>query len=133
MKKVYLAGQSNQHDPWRAGFKKLPGFDFYDPDIHSDQTSADTYFPQDLSGIAKSDFLVAYPSTKPSEGTWIEIGYFLALNTKRPGERCLKLIIIWPDARELKWALEFVKKAGMVVKTVEEAIAKLQEIAGKEL
>jgi hypothetical protein len=31
MKKVYLAGQSNEHaDNWKEEFKKLPNFEFHD-------------------------------------------------------------------------------------------------------
>jgi nucleoside 2-deoxyribosyltransferase len=89
--KVYLAGQPNKFDSWRSAFKKLSAFDYYDPDNDSDQSSPETFFPQDLTAIKNADILVAYPGLKPSEGTWIEIGYFLALNTKVCGEKCKKL------------------------------------------
>jgi nucleoside 2-deoxyribosyltransferase len=131
--KVYLAGQSNQYDSWRSEFKKLEGFEFYDPDIDSDQSSPETFFPQDLEAIQNADILVANPGTKPSEGTWIEIGYFLALNTKTPGETCKNMIIIWSDDREPKWSIEFVKKAGKVVSSAEEAVKELQKLHGLEV
>ena len=126
--KVYLAGQPNQYDDWRTKFKKLEGFDFYDPDIDSDQSFPETFFPQDLAAVKSADILVANPGTKPSEGTWIEIGYFLALNTKSPGETCKNTIIIWPGDREPRWSIEFVKKAGKVVGSVEEAVKELQKL-----
>ena len=132
MKKVYLAGQPNKYDSWRAGFKNLKGFDFYDPDIDSDQSSPDMFFPQDLKAVSRADFLVANPGVKPSEGTWIEVGYFLACNTRIPGEHCQNMIIIWKEERKLKWSIEFVKKAGFVVNTVEEAVDRLQYIARKK-
>lgn len=128
MKKVYLAGQPNEYDSWRKEFKKLKGFDFYDPDIDSDQSSPDTFFPQDLKAVSKTDYLVANPGTKPSEGTWIEVGYFLALNTRKPGETCKNMIIIWNKER-INWSIEFVKKAGFVVNSVEQAVEKLKEIS----
>lgn len=126
--KVYLAGQPNQYDDWRTEFKKLKGFNFYDPDIDSDQSSPETFFPQDLTAVRKADILVANPGTKPSEGTWIEIGYFLALNTKIPGKTCKNMIIIWRDDREPKWSIEFVKKVGKVVSSVKEAIKELEKL-----
>ena len=132
MKKVYLAGQPDIYDNWRKSFENLNGFNFYNPDTDSDQSSPDTFFSQDLKAISEADFLVANPGVKPSEGTWIEIGYFLALNTSTPGEQCKNMIIIWKEERVLKWSIEFVKKAGFVVSTVEEAIDKLQHIARKK-
>jgi len=132
MKKVYLAGQPNKYDDWRTKFKNLNGFDFYDPDVDSDQSSPDTFFPQDLKAISEADFLVANPGTKPSEGTWIEIGYFLALNARVPGEQCGNLIVVWKEEREPKWSIEFVKMVGFMVSTVEEATDKLQQIAMKK-
>ncbi len=128
MKKVYLAGQPNKYDPWRSAFADLNGFVFYDPDIDSDQSSPDTYFPQDLEAVSSADFLVANVGTKPSEGTWIEIGYFLRLSTKTPGEQSKRMVIIYPDDREPRWSIDFVKKSGLVVPTVEEAVHKLQEL-----
>lgn len=126
--KVYLAGQPNQYDPWRDKFKKLAGFEFYDPDIESDQSSPETFFPQDLIAVSKANILVANPGLKPSEGTWIEIGYFLALKTKCPGETCKNMIIIWKSDREPKWSIEFVKKVGIVVDSVEKAVEELKKL-----
>lgn len=126
--KVYLAGQPNEYDPWRKEFKKLTDFDFYDSDIDSDQSSSNTFFPQDLQAIKNAAILIANPGTKPSEGTWIEIGYFLALNTINPGETCKKMIIIWNDDREPKWSVEFAKKAGILVNSVEKAVAELKKL-----
>ncbi|RJR27904.1 hypothetical protein C4561_01300 [candidate division WWE3 bacterium] len=129
MKKVYLAGQPNEYDNnWKDDFKKLDGFDFYDPEIDSDQTSSETFFPEDLIAVHNSDILVANPSTKPSEATWIEIGYFMATHTEKPGDTCKNMIIIWKDEREPKWSIEFVRKAGFLVSTFEEARSKLQEL-----
>lgn len=125
--KVYLAGQWNEYENnWKEGFKKLDSFEFFDPEVHADQTSADTYFPQDLTGIKNADILVAHPGVVVSEATWIEIGYFYALNTKKPGDFCEKLIIVWKPEREPKWALDFVKKTGFVVDSVEKAKQKLE-------
>ncbi len=130
MKEVYLAGRPNQYDDWRKSFKNIEGFSFYDPDTDSDQSSPDMFFPQDLEAISKADFLIVNPGTAPSEGTWIEVGYFLALNTKIPGDRCKNMIIIW-DKERIDWSIEFVKKAGFVVNTVDEAVKKLQQIGIK--
>ncbi|MFC1710062.1 hypothetical protein ACFL0F_00170 [Patescibacteria group bacterium] len=128
-KKVYLAGQSDEHDNnWKEKFKKLNGFEFHDWELDSDQTSPDTFFPDDLKALSKSDILVANPGNAPSEGTWIEIGYFLARNTKAPGETCKNIIIIWNKDRKPKWSIEFVKKAGIVVSTVKEAINELKKL-----
>ncbi len=129
---VYLAGQSNEYENnWKKDFKLITGIDFYDWEFDSDQTSPETYFPQDLAGIRKSKFLVANPGLAPSEATWVEIGYFYALNTKEPGDFCEKLIIIWKDNRLPKWSIEFVKKTGIVVRSVEEAKEKLLELVKK--
>ena len=128
--KVYLAGQSNEYDHnWRKKFNDLKDFDFYDPNIDSDQSSPETFFPQDLTAIKNSKFMVANPSDKPSEGTWIEIGYFHAQNTKKPGEFCKNLIIIWKKSRKPTWAIEFVKKTGHVVGSVNEAVKQLRQIS----
>lgn len=80
-----------------------------------------------MQAVSDADILIANPGLAPSEGTWIEIGYFLARNNTVPGEKCNNLIIIWDKGR-LDWSIEFVKKAGHVVRTVEEAIKKLREI-----
>ena len=128
MKKVYLAGQPKEYDPWKASLKELEGFDFFDWEIDSDQTSPDTFFPDDLRAVHSSDILVANPGTSPSEATWIEIGYFLATHTDNPGDTCENLIIIWEKDREPRWSIEFVKKAGHIVETVEEAKALLQKL-----
>ena len=128
--KVYLGGQPNEYENnWKELFKKLEGFDFHDWEFDSDQTSPDTFFPDDMNGIKNADILVANPGVAPSEATWIEIGYFYALNTKKPGDFCDKLIIIWQEARQPKWSMDFVNKVGFVVSTFEEAVEKLKEIA----
>ena len=127
MKKVYLAGQPSEYDKWKESFRVVKSFDFYDPEIDSDQSSSETFFPQDLKAVSEADILIANPGLAPSEGTWIEVGYFLALNTKIPGEKCNSLIIIWNKDR-VNWSIEFVKKAGIIVPTVEEAIEKLKEM-----
>lgn len=122
MKKVYLAGQANEYENnWKEEFKKIDGFEFYDWEFQSDQTSPDTFFPDDLKAVDNADILIANPGVAPSEATWIEIGYFLAKKTSVPGETCKNLIIIWKDERQPKWSIEFVKKAGKVVSSLEEA------------
>ncbi len=129
MKKLYLAGQSNEHDNnWKEVFKKIAGFEYHDWEIHSDQTSPDTYFPDDLKGIYSSDILIANPGIAPSEAMWIEVGLFYAKNIKNPGERCNNLIIIWKENRNPQWSIEFVKKAGIVVSTFEDAIIELEKL-----
>ncbi len=132
MKKVYLAGQPKEYDEWRETFKLLDGFEFYDPEIDSDQSSPDLFFPQDLKAVSEADYLVANPGIAPSEGTWIEIGYFIAINTKNPGDKCRNLIIVWNKDRT-NWSIEFVKKAGIIVNTVEEAVLKLQLLSQNEV
>lgn len=128
-KEVYLAGQPNEYDNnWKERFKNLSGFNFYDWEFDSNQTSPDTFYPDDLRAVSKADILVANPGTAPSEATWIEIGYFLALNIKQPGETCKNLIIIWSDKREPRWSIAFVEKAGLVVKTIDEAINELEKL-----
>ena len=126
MKKVYLAGQSNEHrNNWKEDFKKLLGFEYHDWEFDSDQTSPDTYFPDDLRGVKKSDILVANPGIAPSEATFIEIGFFYAHNVEKIGDFCDRLIIIWPEDRK-KWSVDFVKKAGHVVSNEVEALEKLR-------
>ena len=64
--RVYLAGQSNEYENnWKEELKKLNGFEFYDWEFDSDQTSPDTYFPADLKGIKSSDILIANPGVAP--------------------------------------------------------------------
>lgn len=130
--KVYLAGQSNEHENnWKEIFKDIEQCDFHDWEIDSDQTSPDTFFPDDLNAVKSANFIIANPGTAPSEGTWIEIGYFYGNNIKIPGEFCNNLIIVWQESRNPKWSIEFVKKAGHVVTTVEEAKLKLLELIKK--
>lgn len=130
--KVYLAGQSNQQENnWKESFKKLERFDFHDWEFDSDQTSPDTFFPDDMNGIRRANIMIANPGVAPSEGTWIEIGYFYGLHTKKPGNPCNQLIIIWSDNRNPKWSIEFVRKTGIVVTSVEEALDQLEVIAAK--
>lgn len=127
-KKVYLAGQPNEYENnWKETFKKVSGFDFYDWEFDSDQTSPDTFFPDDLKAVECADILVANPGIAPSEATWMEIGSFYMKNAK-PGEFCERLIIIWKEDRNPKWSIEFVKKAGKVVSSVEEAIVELKKL-----
>lgn len=133
MIKVYLAGQSNEYDNnWKEFFKNIVGCNFYDWEFDSDQTSPDTYFPDDMKEIKSSDFMVANPGWEaPSEATWIEIGYFYAQHVKSPGDFCNRLIIIWQEKRKPKWSIDFVKKTGVVVSTFEEAKERLCEFVGK--
>ncbi len=127
--KVYLAGQPNEYEnDWKELFKKVDGLDCYDWEFDSDQTSPDTFFPDDLNGVKSANFMVANPGVKPSEATWIEIGCFYANNIKNPGDFCNKLIIVWREDRNPKWSIDFVKKTGWVVNSVEEAKSKLLEI-----
>lgn len=117
-----MAGQWNEHDQnWKELFKGMEGFSFHDPEIDSDQTSPETFFPDDLKGVKKADILLANPGIAPSEATWIEIGYFYAHHTKKPGEFCKDIIIIWNGKRLPKWSFGFVTKCGRVVSTFEEA------------
>lgn len=127
MKKVYLAGQFSEYNGWKNSFENIDGFEFYNPEIDSNQYSSDAYFSKDLQAISDADILIANPGIAPSEGTWIEVGYFLARNNTVPGEKCDNLIIIWDKGR-LDWSIEFVKKAGHVVRTVDDAVRKLNEI-----
>ena len=127
--KVYLAGQDNEYENnWKEEFKKLDRFEFYDWEFQSDQTSPDTFYPDDLRAVKNADILIANPGIAPSEATWIEVGYFLANNTDKPEDTCKRLIIIWRDERLPKWSIEFVKKAGVVVSTVAEAILELKRL-----
>ncbi|MFA6270369.1 MAG: hypothetical protein WC657_04135 [Candidatus Paceibacterota bacterium] len=127
--KAYLAGQSNEHDNnWKKIFQNINDCDFFDWEIHSDQTSPDTFFPDDLKGIKSSDYMIANPGMAPSEATWIEIGYFYTNNVKNPGDFCNKLIIIWQENRNPKWSIEFVKKAGYIVSSAHEAKEKFCEL-----
>ncbi|MCL4384290.1 nucleoside 2-deoxyribosyltransferase [Patescibacteria group bacterium] len=129
---VYLAGQWNAyHEHWKDEIKKTPGFDFFDPEIDADQSSPDTFFPQDLLAVKRADIMLANPGVAPSEGTWIEIGYFLAFHTKAPGDKCLKLIIIWHETRQPRWSVDFVMKAGVIVGTVGMAQKYLATLKGR--
>ncbi len=126
MKKVYLAGLSSEYaGDWKERIKKVSGFEFHDWEFDSDQASPDTFFPDDLKAITEADILIANPGTTPCEGTWIEVGYFLALNTEHPGETCKNLIIIWDKQRQ-DWSLDFVQKAGIIVASIKEAIKELE-------
>jgi len=130
--KVYLAGQSNEHDnDWKSVFADIGLCDFHDWEIHSDQTSPDTYFPDDMKGVKASSFLIANPGIAPSEATWVEIGYFYGNNAKNPGDFCDNLIIVWKEERNPKWSIDFIKKTGHVVSTVQEAKEKLLELLNK--
>jgi len=129
MQKVYLAGQPNQYENnWKEDFKRLDGFDFYDYEFDSNQSSPDTFFPDDLKAIFSADILVAHPGLAPSEATWVEIGIFYKNNVKQAGDFCDKLIIIWKKDRLPRWSIEFVNKTGVVVESVEEAIKILNKL-----
>ncbi len=112
-------------------FNSIENCNFFDWEVHSDQTSPDTFFPDDLRAVKSSTYLIANPGVAPSEATWMEIGSFYAWNIKNPGDFCNNLIIVWKQDRNPKWSIEFVKKAGHVVTTVEEAKNKLIELLGK--
>jgi hypothetical protein len=129
MKKVYLAGQPNQYESdWKEVFKKIPDFDFYDWEFDSDQTSPETFFPDDLKAVYSSDILVANPGVAPSEATWIEIGVFYKKHIANPGDICKNIIIIWKEDRSPKWSMDFVRKVGIVVGSVGEAINELKKL-----
>ena len=128
MKKVYLTGQPNEYENnWKEEFKKISGFEFYDWEFDSDQTSPDTFFPDDLAAVHGADILIANPGIAPSESTWIEVGAFYMKNTK-PGDFCDRIIIIWKEDRNPKWSIEFVKKVGRVVSSIEGAIVELAKL-----
>jgi hypothetical protein len=127
--RVYLAGQANEYDNnWKESFKKLTTFQFHDWEFDSDQTSPDTFFPDDLNAIKNADIMVANPGIAPSEATWVEIGYFHANNTKQPGDFCDRLIIVWNKERNPRWSIEFIKKTGVVVESAEEALEELKKL-----
>lgn len=127
MKKVYLAGQFSEYNSWKEQIKKLGGFDFFDPELHSDQSTPDTFYPDDLTAVKNADILIANPGTSPCEGTWIEVGYFIANQTSCPGELCKNLVIIW-DKDRIDWSIEFVKKSGIIVNSTDAAIEELKKI-----
>jgi hypothetical protein len=126
-KKVYLAGQFSKFDKWKSVIARTPGFDFFDPETDSDQSTPETFYPDDLKAVQSADILIASPGKSPCEGTWIEVGYFIASHTNSPGDFCENLIIIWPEDR-IDWSLEFVKKTGRVVTTVSDAIEALKVV-----
>lgn len=129
MKKVYLAGQSNEYENnWKEDIKKIPDFEFFDWEIHSDQTSPDTYFPDDMRAIFNADILIANPGVVSSEATWIEIGAFYGNNVKKYGDFCKNLIVIWSENRNPKWSIDFVKKTGIVVTSPEKAVIELNKL-----
>ena len=54
--RVYLAGQSNEYENnWKEKLKKIKGFEFYDWEFDSDQTSPDTFYPDDLKAVKSAD------------------------------------------------------------------------------
>lgn len=121
--KVYLAGQWNEYENnWKEELKEMPGFEFYDPEFDSNQSSSETFFQDDLKAVGEADILVANPGLAPSEATWLEIGYFYTLHHDPK-----RIIIVWNDNRK-KWSLPFVEKMGTLVKTVEEAKEKLKSM-----
>ncbi len=121
-KKVYLGGQWNEHDhSWKHAFSHIDGFEFYDPEVDSNQASPNTFFPDDLNAVKNAQIMIANPGLAPSEATWIEIGFFYATHVERVGETCENLIIVWQEGRLPKWSITFVEKAGHVVKTAAEA------------
>ncbi len=129
MKKVYLAGQPNEYENnWKEVFKKIPDFKFYDWEFDSNQISPENYFPDDLKAIQSADILIANPGLVSSEGTWIEIGYFYAEHTKQSGDLCKNLIIIWKKDRDPKWSMDFVRKTGIVVDSVKQAVKELKKL-----
>ena len=127
MKKVYLAGQFKEYDNWKEEIKTIDGLDFFDPEFDSDKSTPDTFYPDDLTGVKNSDILIASAGTTPCEGAWIEVGYFIATHTEKPGDFCDNLIIIWPKDR-IDWSMEFVRKTGHIVKNNEEAKTLLEEM-----
>lgn len=127
MKKVYLAGRFSKYDNWKEKIKKVDDFEFFDPEINSNQSSPDTFFPDDLKAVRSSDILIANPGLEPCEGTWIEVGYFLAHKTKISGDFCKELIIIWEKER-INQSLDFVKKTGVIVSSVDEAVKHLKKL-----
>lgn len=129
MKKVYLAGQPNKYyNNWKEVFKDIKNLECYDWEIDSDQTSPETFFPDDLNAVKNADILVAAPGVAPSEATWVEIGYFYANNTNFPGEFCDSLIIIWDEKRNPQWSIDFIKKTGHFVSSIEEAVQKIKTL-----
>ena len=42
-------------------FTSMSEFEFYDPEVDSDQTSSVTFFPQDLIVVHNSDILITSP------------------------------------------------------------------------
>jgi len=109
--KVYLAGQWNEYlDNWKESFKKMKEFDFYDPEFDSRQDHIDKYFINYLKGVKEADIMIANPGLIVSEGTWIEVGYFYALNTKKVVDFCDKLIIVWDKKENLNGLLILLKK-----------------------
>jgi hypothetical protein len=124
-KKVYLAGRFSKFDNWKEQVKQVKGFEFFDPETDSNQSSPETFYPDDLNAVKSSDILFAYPGQAPCEGTWIEIGYFIANKTRKPGDLCDDLIIVWPNGRA-DLSIEFVKKTGAVLGTLDEAIKYLK-------
>jgi len=119
--KIYLAGPWNIHaNFWKTEIKK-GGLNYYDPEIDSNQASSDTLFPDDLKAIRKASKMVVFPSNIPAEAAWFEMGYFYATHAK-DNEKLDSLIVIWKEDREPKWAVKFLKMAGHIVGSVEDAI-----------
>jgi hypothetical protein len=118
--KIYLAGPWDSYaDNWKTKIKK-GGLNYYDPQIDSNQTSSETFFPDDLRAIREADKMVVFPSDIPAEAAWFEMGYFYATHAK-DNEKLDSLIVIWKEDREPRWALKFLKMAGHIVSSIEEA------------
>lgn len=116
-KKVYLAGPWDVYSGyWKQQLKEALDFNWYDPEIDSDQSGyADKYFSDDIKNVIDSDMMILYPDHIPAEASFFEAGVFFATHN-------VGLIIVWPEDRKPPWAYPFLNQAATMVESIDEVI-----------
>jgi len=130
---IFLGGPKEEFAPIPFYKKQIKAalpdklmFDPFDPSFENLQKQG-LWWPNDLLGLTHSSTMIAMVPAFPMPCLGPEVGifyYYKCVNFNKP---LAQLIIIWSDSIQPTYGCELMKKMGIVVQTIDEAVQALKD------
>lgn len=126
---IFLGGPPDRRAPFpykamiKAAFSDLKIYDW-------EEYKGNDYQEQNHKAIKQSGFMISLVPSFPLPGIGPEIGYFYCWHEQKIKQdpSIKRIILIWPDSVQPDFAKKTLAQYGLIVPTVEEAIAYLKSL-----
>ncbi|MDP2855684.1 MAG: hypothetical protein Q8N90_01005 [bacterium] len=129
---VFLGGPQEEYAPipfYKTKIKDaLPEMKMFDPFApeYAEIQKQGKWWGNNLIGLNNSQSMIAMVPVFPMPSLGPETGIFWSLNHTDVMQPLPQLIVIWSDSVKPEWGKEMLKKMGIVVSTVDEAVQALK-------